>query len=57
MSVKMFLVGCLIPIPVLAIHNFRQLKKRIKTKLSPNMAAESEKSEKISLDNVTVVSE
>ena len=29
MSVRMFIFGCLLPIPVLAIHNFRQLKKRI----------------------------
>ena len=57
MSVRMFIVGCLLPIPVLAIYLFERLRKGIKKKLSANKTLESEQIEKISLENVTVVSE
>ena len=57
MSVRMFIAGCLLPIPVLAIYHFKRLRKRLWNKLSTNMNVVSEQIETKSSDNVTVVSE
>ena len=58
MSVRMFIIGCFLPIPVLAIYHFKKLRMWIQKGSKDNVTVVSEQIETTnSTDNVTVVSE
>ena len=58
MSVRMFIIGCFLPIPVLAIYHFKKLRKWIQKSSTHNVTVVFKQIETTnSTDNVTVVSE
>ena len=58
MSVRMFIIGCFLPIPVLAIYHFKKLRMWIQKDSIDNVTVVSKQIETTnSTDNVTVVSE
>ena len=58
MSVRMFITGCSLPIPVLAIYHFKKLRTWIQKGLTDNVTVVFKQIETTnSADNVTVVSE